>query len=169
MRKKRNLLILGFMTSIWFIAYGISIASTDTKSLIIKASIGKAAKLIIDTNTITFPNMGPDEMTRIPATQNDIKVVVKTRTGNGSPVTLNIIADGDLTSGSDTIPVQNVTWQGSGPGFLGGTLSKTAAQTAGSWIGSGVREGAFRYYLNSSWNYQTGEYQVTITYSLVVP
>ena len=100
---------------------------------------------------------------------NDIKVIVKVRTGSTSPISLNMIADGDLASGSDTIPVQNVIWQASGQGFVSGTLSKSTLQTAGFWKGSGVREGVFRYYLNNSWNYQKREYQVTVTYTLTTP
>ncbi len=137
--------------------------------MVIRAKIEKVAKVIVDANTITFPSMDPDETKQIPAIQNDIKVIVKVRTGSTSPVNLNIIAEGDLASVSDTIPVQNVIWQASGQGFMSGTLSKSTVQTAGSWKGSGVREGVFRYYLNNSWNYQRAEYQVTITYTLTTP
>ena len=144
-------------------------AASDTKSVVIKAKIEKVAKLIVDTNSITFPNMDPDEVKQVPALQNDIKVTVKARTGSTSLVNLNIVADGDLASGPDTIPVQNVAWQASGQGFLSGTLSKSTIQTAGSWTGSGVREGVFRYYLNNSWNYQKGEYLVIVTYILTTP
>jgi len=151
-----------------FVLSGISFANTDSKTLVIKARIDKVAKLIVDTNTVTFPNMDPDETKLVPAIQNDVKVTVKARTGSSSPVNLNIIADGDLTSGPDVIPVQNVTWQASGSGFVSGTLAKSSA-SAGSWTGSGVREGTFRYYLNNSWNYQKGEYRVTVTYTLTTP
>ena len=169
MRKKRNLILIALIISIWLISIGISVAATDTKSVVIKAKIEKVAKLIVDTNSITFPNMDPDEIKQVPALQNDIKVTVKARTGSTSPVNLNVVADGDLASGPDTIPVQNVAWQASGQGFLSGTLSKSTVQTAGSWTGSGVREGVFRYFLNNSWNYQKGEYQVTVTYTLTTP
>jgi hypothetical protein len=154
---------------IWLIISGKSMAASDAKNLVIKANIGKVVKLIVDTNTVTFPNMNPDEVKQVSALQGDIKVTVKARTGSSSPVTLNLIADSDLVSGPDIIPAQNVIWQASGQGFLSGTLSKTTVQTAGSWTGSGIRQGAFRYYLNNSWNYQRGEYQVTITYSLTTP
>jgi len=107
----------------WIVVPGISTAATATKSLVIKAKVGKVAKLIVDTNTITFPNMDQNETTQVPAIQNDIKVIVKVRTESTSPISLNIIADGDLASGSDTIPVQNVIWQASGQGFVSGTLS----------------------------------------------
>ena len=113
--------------------------------------------------------MDPDETRQIPAIPNDIKGIVKVRTGGTDLTNLNIIADGDLRSGSDTIPVQNVVWQASGQGFRSGTLSKSTVQTAGSWKGSGVREGVFRYYLNNSWNYQKGKYRVIVTYTLTTP
>jgi hypothetical protein len=168
MRVKIFLIII-FIVSITLIPSGVSLASTDTKSLVIKAKIDKVAKLIVDTNTVSFPNMDPDETSRVPALQNDIKVIIKARTGSTSPVNLNITADGDLVSGSDMIPIQNVTWQALGTGFIGGTLSKVTGQTAGSWTGSGIRQGSFRYFLNNNWNYQKGDYQVTVTYTLTTP
>jgi hypothetical protein len=167
MKTKNSLLIPLILYAVCLFS-GISFANTDTKTLVIKAKIDKVAKLIVDTNTVTFPNMNPDEINQVPAIQNDVKVTVKARTGSTSPVNLNIVADGDLVSGPDMIPVQNVTWQASGPGFLSGTLSKSSV-LAGSWSGSGVRQGSFRYFLNNSWNYQKGEYQVTVTYTLTTP
>ena len=169
MRTIKNLISIALAISLLLIFSGMSFAATETKSIVMKAKIEKMAKLIVDTNTIIFPNMDPDEAKQVPALQNDIKVTVKARTGSTSPVNLNVIADGDLVSGPDTIPVQNVIWQASGQGFSGGTLSKSNVQTAGSWKGSGVREGVFRYYLNNNWNYQRGEYQVTVTYTLTTP
>ena len=113
--------------------------------------------------------MDPDEGKQISALQGDIKVTVKARTGSTSPVNLNLIADGDLASGPDIIPIQNVSWQATGQGFMSGTLNKTTVRTAGSWLGSGIREVAIRYYLNNSWNYQKGQYQVSVTYTLTTP
>jgi hypothetical protein len=168
-KKTISFISVACMILTWLIASGVSMAASDTKHVVIKAKIDKVAKLIIDTNSITFPNMDPDEVKQVPALQNDIRVTVKARTGSTSPVNLNVIADGDLSSGPDTIPVQNVMWQASGQGFSSGTLSKATVQTAGSWKGSGVREGTFRYYLNNSWNYQKGEYQVTVAYTLTTP
>jgi hypothetical protein len=169
MKRLRISIPISLFIPIWLITSGESIAATATKSLVIKAKVEKLAKLTVDTNTITFPSMDPDETKQIPAVQNDIKVIVKARTETTSPVSLNVVADGDLVSGPDIIPVQNVTWQATGTGFMAGTLSKISFQTAGSWKGSGVREGTFRFFLNNNWNYQRGEYQVTITYTLTTP
>ena len=144
MGTRKNPTSIALVILLLLIFPGTLFAATATKSIVMTAKIEKMSKLIVDTNTITFSN-GSDETGQVPALQNDIKVTVKARTGSSSPVNLNIIADGDLTSGSETIPVQNVIWQASGQGFSDGTLSKSTVQTAGSWTGSGVREGAFRY------------------------
>lgn len=168
--KRSGVLFIAILAASTFLIFsGTSSASTDSKTLLIKAKVDKVAKLVVDSDTITFPNMDPDEAKQVPALQNDVKVTVKVRTGSSSPVSLHVIADGDLVSGSDVIPVQNVTWQALGSGFLGGTLSKGIFQTAGSWTGSGVRQGTFRYFLSNSWNYQKGDYQVTVTYTLTTP
>ena len=133
------------------------------------AKIERAAKLIVESNKITFLNMDPDQTKQVPAVENDIKITVKVRTATAGPVILSMIADGDLTAGSEIIPIENITWQASGQGLISGTLSKSTVQKAGSWKGSGVREGALRFYLNNSWNYQRGEYQVTLSYTLTTP
>ena len=147
----------------------ISTAATDSKSILIKADIGPAAKLIVTNYSITFPSTDPDGQNQIPALENDIKVTVKARTGSNSQVSLKIMAEGDLVSGLDSIPIQNVIWQATGPGFLNGALSKSSYQAGGSWVGSGIREGSFRYFLNNSWSYPAGNYRGNIIYSLTAP
>ncbi|HUL31358.1 MAG TPA: hypothetical protein VLZ03_12975 [Thermodesulfobacteriota bacterium] len=169
MKGRRSFNTILLAASLWIAASGVSTAATATKSLAINAKVGKWAKVIVDTHTITFPNTDPNETKPVPAIQKDIRVIIKVRTGTASSVNLNLIADGDLVSGSDIIPIQNVTWEAFGQGFMSGALSKSTVQTAGSWKGSGVREGVFRYYLNDGWNYSVGEYQVTVTYTLTTP
>jgi len=82
-------------------------AASDRKTLVIKANIGKVVKLIVETSTITFPNIDPDQMRQIPALQGDIRVTVKARTGSTSPVTLNVIADA-------LVPLENAIPMGQG-------------------------------------------------------
>ena len=168
-KKGRKFVFIPLLLSFSLLPFKISTAATDSKSLFIKADIGPAAKLIVGNQSITFPSTDPDEQQQIPALENDIKVTVKARTGSNSQVSLKIIAEGDLISGSDSIPIQNVIWQGTGLGFVNGTLSKSSYQAGGSWVGSGIRQGSFRYYLNNSWNYPVGNYRVNIIYSLTAP
>ena len=167
--KARRFVFIPLLLSFSLLPFKISLAATDSKSLFIKADIGPAVKLIVGNQSITFPSSDPDEQQQIPALENDVKFVVKIRTGNNSPVSLKVIAEGDLVSGSDSISIQNVIWQATGLGFMNGTLSKSSYQAGGSWVGSGIREGSFRYYLNNSWNYPVGNYRVNIIYSLTAP
>ena len=91
------------------------------------------------------------------------------KTGSASTATLTVLAAGDLTSGTDTIAISNVTWTATGAGFVAGTMNKTTAQSAGSWTGSGNRSGTFSYFLANSWSYPTGSYTATTTYTLTAP
>jgi hypothetical protein len=74
-----------------------------------------------------------------------------------------------LISGGDTILIGNVTWTATGTGFVPGTMSRTSAQSAGSWTGSGSRSGTFSYFLANSWDYATGSYSASSTYTLTAP
>ena len=167
--KARRVLLIPLFLSFCLLPSKILTAATDSKSLLIKANVGPAAKLIVTNYSITFPNTDPDEQKQIPALENDIKVTVKVRTESSGQVSLKIMAEGDLVSGSDSIPIQNVIWQATGLGFMSGTLSKSSSQAGGSWVGSGIREGFFRYYLNNSWTYPVGNYRGNLTYSLTAP
>ena len=105
----------------------------------------------------------------IPATENPVNVTAKVKTGSASTATLTVLAAGDLTSGGDTIAITNVSWTATGTGFIAGTMSKTTAQSAGSWTGSGNRSGTFSYVLANSWSYATGTYTANATYTLTAP
>jgi hypothetical protein len=87
----------------------------------------------------------------------------------GSTVSLTILAAGDLLSGASAIPISNVTWTASGAGFVAGTMNSTTAQTVASWTNSGNRTGTQNYFLANSWNYATGNYSTSATYTLTAP
>jgi hypothetical protein len=67
MKGRGSLSTIALMVSMWFVGSGISTAATDTKSVVIKVKIGGMVKLIVDTNTITFPNIDSDETRQVPA------------------------------------------------------------------------------------------------------
>ncbi len=144
-------------------------AESDQRLVHFKARVGKVAQLTVGVNSITFRAANPDENVRISARENGIKITVKTRTGRSDPVSLYVLAEGDLDSGSHTIPIHNVSWWTSGEGFRSGTLSKTVPQFVGAWEGSGIREGVLHYYLDNSWDYPMGQFDTTITYMLTIP
>jgi len=142
--------------------------STNTE-VNLQAPLASSASLIISPTSINFPNADPDTIPLIPATENPVTVETLSQVSGNKTVTLTVLAHSDLVSGSSAIPISNVTWNASGSGYVSGTMSKTTPQTAGSWQRSGDRIGTFSFFLKNSWSYATGNYVVTVTYTLTAP
>ena len=157
--------VLGLVT-----AHGAQAASsTATATQTITANINSAASLTLGSPTITFTSTSSTGTT--PATEggNSFSVSAQARTGSSSTVTLTVLAGGDLTSGGNTIAINNVTWTATGTGYANGTLNKTTAQSVGSWTGSGLYNGTMSFFLANSNSYAVGTYTATITYTLTAP
>ena len=166
MRKMGFVLAVGLILALMA---GVAFAASDEKNLTVNAQVDARAKLTLGASTINFPDADPDEVPSISASQNPVTVTAKVRTGKNSTATLEHQAAGDLKSGGDEISISNVTWTATGTGYEPGTMNKTTKQTAGSWVGSGSRTGSFSYFLANSWDYATGNYTVTTTYTLTAP
>ncbi len=143
--------------------------ATTTSNLTVNTNIAARASLNLGIGTINFPDADPTTVPSIGATENAVSVTARVRTGSASVATLQVLAASDLTSGSNTIAINNVTWTATGPGFVAGTMNSTTPQTAGSWTGPGEQIGTFSYFLANSWNYATGSYSATVTYTLTAP
>jgi hypothetical protein len=142
--------------------------ATANGSISITANVAAKAKLTLGPTSITFADADPDVTPTM--TSSAVSIDVKTRTSGAGSVTLTVLASGDLTSGSDTIGISNLTWTGSGTGFQStGTNNKTTAQTVGSWSGPGNPSGTQTFSLPNSWTYATGTYTVTLNYTLTAP
>jgi len=165
MRKMGFVLAVGLILALMA---GVAFAASDEKNLTVNAQVDARAKLTLGASTINFPDADPDEVPSISASQNPVTVTAKVRTGKNSTATLEHQAAGDLKSGGDEISISNVTWEATGTGYVSGTMN-TTKQTAGSWVGSGSRTGSFSYFLANSWDYATGNYTVTTTYTLTAP
>jgi hypothetical protein len=144
-------------------------AATDTKNVTFSAAISATAKLTVSTTTLTFPSSDPDTVPSISATEGAVTITAKTKTAAAGAVTLTVLAATDLTSGTDTIAISNVTWTASGTGFVAGIMNRTTAQSVAAWTGSGSRTGTQTYALANSWNYTTGAYSAAATYTLTAP
>jgi hypothetical protein len=166
MKKLSLALIIGF--SLVLIAGG-AFAATDTKPLTVNAVVAGSATLTIGQSAINFPNANPDSTPSIPDSEGAVNVTAQTRTGATSTVTLTHQAAGPLTSGSDTIAINNVSWTASGTGFASGAMSSSTPVSAGSWTGSGSYTGSFTYALANSWTYAVGSYTTSSTYTLTAP
>lgn len=144
-------------------------AATATSNVSVSATVSATAKLSLSSATVTFADADPDTTPSITASEGAVTVTAKGKTSNGSSITLTILAAGDLVSGGDTIPISYVTWTADGTGFVAGTMSKSAAQSVASWTNSGNRSGTVTFALANSWDYETGSYSASATYTLTAP
>ncbi len=145
-------------------------AATATQDLTINATVAARATLTLGSATINFPDADPDAVPSIAAAENPVAVTARVRTGRASTPTLTVLANSDLTSGADTIPISNVTWTAAAAPFVGGTMNATTAQSAATFgSGSGSYSSTFSYFLANSWAYNTGNYAATVTYTLTAP
>ena len=106
---------------------------------------------------------------QVPASGGPITITAKARAANNGLVTLTVQASDDLRSGLDVLPAALITWIGSGPGFVNGTLSRTTAQVVGTWVGSGVHTGTQTFRFENRWTHPAGTYSVTLIYTLASP
>ncbi len=126
------------------------------------------AELSFDVTTVSFPSADPDLAPTIGAAENpvQVRVVVKGQQPS-SPSQLTVQAVGDLLSGSDSIPVGQVTWTAQGQGFVSGTLSKTQPELVGQWLWKVDATGQLRFWLQNSWSYAVGAYSQNLVYTLI--
>jgi hypothetical protein len=167
MSPRKTIALVGAMSVLTFGV--LAEAATDNQTLTINASVAARAKLVLAPSTINFPDADPDLTPTISANENSVNVLANVRTSSLGVSTLTCQANGDLDSGSDTIPIANVTWTAVGVGYSGGTMSSAAAQSVGSWTGSGANVGDLDFFLANSWSYNVGSYSQTVTYTLTSP
>ena len=167
---KRLVWILAPLLACW--CPGTAVAGPgDQVTVDIGVLFASGASLTLGTNTINFPNADPDTTPSIPASQNAVTVRCRITGGVASNVTLSVRANGNLVSGGNSIPISQVTWTATGNGYVAGTMSTTSV-LVGSWPNtSGTRNfnGTFSYFLANSWNYATGNYTASVTYTLSAP
>jgi len=151
-------------------SYGAQ-ATADVK---LGATVSSSAILTLSTTSITFPDADPDTVKSIPAQENGAIVTAKVKTGSATPATLKVLAADDLKSGTDTIPITSVTSSAtntSGTFFSAGPVAWSKS-SPGALVGqgkSGSYSGTFSWFLANDWNYATGSYTASATYTLLAP
>jgi hypothetical protein len=140
-----------------------------SRTFTLSTSLAGRAKLEFGMLSLSFPDADPDSVPSIAANVNPLSVTSSSRTGSSLTTVLTCRANGDLISGTRSIPIGNVTWQSTGSGYVPGTMNRTTSQTAGTWTGPGKRVGSFGYFLANSWSYAVGNYSTTMTYTLTAP
>ncbi|MEW5983522.1 MAG: hypothetical protein AB1806_14305 [Acidobacteriota bacterium] len=118
--------------------------------------------LSLSASSVTFPAADPDTTPVIAAPPLTITFYSLRRNWQ-----ITVIASGDLTSGSSSIPISNVSWTATpAPPFQDGVMSSTVAQLVASGNAWVYMTGTIFYSLVNSWTYNVGTYSVTITYTL---
>ncbi len=145
------------------------LAATANQTLDLSAQVNARAKIVMNVNAIKFVDLIGGNLNIIPASENPVAITANARTGSNSPVTLTFLASGDLQSPNQTIPISKVTWTATGTGYRNGTMSRTAAQTVGTWTGSGSYAGALSFTLDLTGNDKTGDYTSSGTFTLSGP
>jgi hypothetical protein len=140
-------------------------------SVLIAPSAGaQTLTLTVSPSTITFAAADPDTTPSIAA--SSITVSYRVRNNAAGSWRISLLASGDLTAGSATIPITNVTWTASPtPRFQAGTLSRTLAQTLASGSGNvqNTTTGTVVFRLANSWTYNVGSYSTSVVFTLTAP
>ena len=164
------------MLSLWVILAVLGLAGPGTvwgsETVVVvdlAAPVSPGIQLTISPQTINFPNADPDTTPSIGAVENPVQVEADANAGKTKTVLLTVQAQGDLVSGGDAIPISNVRWTATGTGYVAGIMSNTTAVTAGTWVGPGTHRGTFSFFLTNSWQYNRGNYQASVIYTLSVP
>jgi hypothetical protein len=144
-------------------------AQAQSVSATLSANMPPLARLSVSANNLSFPDADPDLVPHVLASGGPITITAKARAAHDGQVTLTVQASDDLRSGIDVLPAALITWIGSGPGFVNGTLSRTTAQVVGTWLGSGVRIGTQAFRFENRWTHPAGIYTVTLVYTLSAP
>jgi hypothetical protein len=127
------------------------------------------ASLTLVPSAITFPPADPDSFPVVTAAPVTITYLLR---GVQGPWQLTVLASGDLTAGTATIVISNVSWVATPtPPLQNGTLSKTIAQVVASGTGqvNPAATGTLTFRLANSWNYSSGTYTQTIVFTLSAP
>jgi hypothetical protein len=142
-------------------------AQLDTETINATAVVAARGRITL-TGTINFPDTDPFTNPTINAAPLGVQALA--RVGVGAGVSLTVQAGGNFVSGTDSIPIGNLSWTSTGTGYSAtGTMSSATAQAVGAWTGPGARNGSQAYSLVNDWAYAPGNYSVTLTYTLTTP
>lgn len=133
------------------------------------AASAQTLSLSLSRTTIPFASADPDTTPSVIAPLVTVTYRVRNNFGNWQ---LTLLAAGNLSSGSATIPVSAVTWTATPvPPFQSGTMSSTVAQrlAGGSGNINPAQTGQVTFQLANSWDYNVGTYSTVFTFTLTAP
>src|SRR6185369_8608321 len=119
-------------------------SSTSNSSINISITVPSSSSLTFGTTSLRFIPDDPTLQQSVPALENPVSVLAKTRS-KGTP-SLTVIASDDLKDGANIIPVSSISWTADAQPYIGGTMNKSTAQAAALFSGSsGTYQSAFRF------------------------
>ena len=129
---------------------------------------GGNISLTLSPGGIAFPDASPDVVPMIgPAV---VSVTVKAVGPTGVPWTLTLIANSDLRSGPDVIPISVISWTSSpNPPFRDGTLSAVTPRVLATGITHTFTAFTMNFSMLNSWSYDAGNYSSAATLTLAAP
>jgi len=132
----------------------------------VRPAAAASARLTLSPSAVSFPPADPDA---VPSIAGSGPVSVQVKVGGGPSISsqLSCQASGDLQSGPAIIPISRITWTAQGQGFLSGTLSRSAPQLVGQWMGNVDTQGQLQFWLQNSWSYAVGSYSQSVLYTLI--
>jgi hypothetical protein len=120
--------------------------------------------------SVSFADADPDTTPSITASNVTLSYKVTGNAGHAWRIT--IVSSTDLTSGSATIPISDITWTATpAPPFQAGTMSTTVQQTMASSTDNinPARTATVVFRLANSWNHNVGAYSATFTLTMSAP
>jgi hypothetical protein len=147
-------------------------AATSTAHVTLSVTIEPSSQLTLD-DTTSDPNIKYGRGRRIPAAQSSAGATAMVRNG-ATPAILTVAASDDLTNWSDTDPIASATATATDPSgnlFLAAPDSRNEIihrAAAGQGCSASYSE-TFNWYLEKSWNCDTGKRTVTVIYTLTSP
>lgn len=161
-----------------FFIGGLTIAPLSTQTLQsvelqMSAELQQSLWIMISNETITFRSSDPTyPPSTLPANENPVYISVLARVQGNETTVLQVLANGNLESGENQIPISNVNWKATNihsprGTFLDGTMSATEPQLAGQWRTSGWRFGSFNFFYYNDPR-PPGNYIQTVTYTLSI-
>ena len=157
------MMVLPVLSSSRYLVAGLLAAS-----VVVSARPAAAQFIQLQPTTIGIRFRRPDTVPLVSA--SPIRVTYIALGQGANPWTITVEAEGQLVSGTSTIPISNVSWVATPtPTFRNGTLS-TVAQVLATGTGLALLErGDVTFRLANSWNYNVGTYTQTITFTLSSP
>lgn len=158
----------GYFTAGWLRRLALCAAVVVLAS---NAAEAQTLRLTLSRTTIPFASADPDTTPLIDAPAVTVSYRVR---GNAPSAAwqLTLLAEGNFTSGSATIPASAVTWTATpAPPFQAGTMNATVAQRLAGGTGNvdPTRTALVTFRLANSWSFDVGTYSTVFTFTLIAP